>query len=94
MDLGLAASNIVLTGGNANFPRYQERFERELRSFVPGIHPIAVRTPENPELFAWKSMVEYERNERKSGTLGRSMVSKWEYTEYGHSFCNERFSKW
>lgn len=40
--MGLAAANIVLTGGNANFPQYKERFMQELRPLVPDIIPINV----------------------------------------------------
>lgn len=42
--MGLAAANIVLTGGNAQLPQYEERFFNELRPLVPDIFPVKVGT--------------------------------------------------
>lgn len=41
-EMGLAAANIVLTGGNVKFPNFEERFYSELRPLVPDIYPIQV----------------------------------------------------
>ena len=43
VDMGLAASNIILTGGNVNFPNFEERFLSEIRPLVPDVFPINVR---------------------------------------------------
>ena len=41
--MGLAASNIVLTGGNVKFPNFEERFLSEIRPLIPDVFPIKVR---------------------------------------------------
>ena len=40
--MGLAAGNIILTGGNVKFPNFEERFLSELRPLVPDIYPVKV----------------------------------------------------
>lgn len=40
--MGLAAANIILTGGNVKFPNFEERFLSELRPLVPDIYPVQV----------------------------------------------------
>ena len=42
MTQGLAASTIVLTGGNANIPFFKQRLQQELRPMVPDIYPVQV----------------------------------------------------
>ena len=41
--MGLAASNIILTGGNVKFPNFEERFLSEIRPLIPDVFPIKVR---------------------------------------------------
>jgi actin-related protein len=41
-EMGLAAANIILTGGNVKFPNFEERFLSELRPLVPDIYPVQV----------------------------------------------------
>lgn len=45
VEMGLASAHVVLTGGNMNIPFMKQRFERDLRQFVPDIYPIEVELP-------------------------------------------------
>ena len=40
---GLAASNILLTGGNCNLPQLRDRYALEVRQLIPDVFPIEVR---------------------------------------------------
>lgn len=42
VEMGLAASGVVLTGGSTQFPRFRERFESEFRQLVPDLFPVEV----------------------------------------------------
>lgn len=42
VEMGLAASGVVLTGGSTRFPRFRERFEKEFRQLVPDLFPVEV----------------------------------------------------
>ena len=42
VEQGLAAAKIVLTGGNVNIPYFRQRFEQEIRPFIPDIYPVQV----------------------------------------------------
>lgn len=93
MDLGLAAAAIVLTGGNANLPGYRERFERELRPFVPDLYAVNVYQPDRPETYTWQGATRFARQCAMDGTLrAASFVTRAEYQEYGHDYVNEKFA--
>ena len=40
----LCAKNILLTGGNANLPGYEDRFRRDIRQYVPEHWHVNVST--------------------------------------------------
>lgn len=42
--MGLVARKVLITGGNAKLPNFRDRFEEELRQYVPDIFPIEVST--------------------------------------------------
>jgi actin-related protein len=42
--MGDAVSKVVLTGGNARFPNFRNRFQSEFRPLVPDMFDISVRT--------------------------------------------------
>ena len=48
--MGLAAANIVLTGGNVMFPNFERRFLSEIRPMIPDIFPINVSPRELPKI--------------------------------------------
>eukprot|EP01038_Epipyxis_sp_PR26KG_P007849 gene7849-10657_t len=94
-EMGLAVSNIVLTGGNACFPQIENRFEQELRSFIPSLFPMKVSKPHRPDLFAWQGMNRFAANHMRNSTLYDVMISRSDYLEYGHHYCNKHFeSSW
>ena len=91
--MGLAAANLVLTGGNANFPQFEERFYGEIRPSVPDVFDMQSYLPENPESYAWRGAQRFVQNNQSNGQLRRQMVSRAEYLERGHHYCNEKFFK-
>lgn len=91
LEMGLAAGNIVLTGGNVQFPQFEERFFNEIRSLVPDIFPIKTYAPNNPDTYAFKGMANFIKQEMKDNTLSDRMLSRKDYLEYGHYFCNKKF---
>lgn len=96
VEMGLAASNIVLTGGNMNLPQIQIRFENELRPFVPDMYSMQVYKPDFPELYAWKGAARFVRDHvgaYGANSLDRCMVTRAEYLENGHYRCNEKFER-
>jgi actin-related protein 6 len=44
-ELGLVASNIILTGGNMNLPQIETRLQNDIRPLVPDIFSIQVSCP-------------------------------------------------
>jgi actin-related protein len=89
---GLAASAIILTGGNASIPQYLERFRAELRPFVPDMYPVEVYLPQSPELYAWRGAARFAQNQRAAKSLQKHMVTKAQFMEYGSAYCNEKFA--
>lgn len=43
IEIGLASSNVILTGGNVKFHQFKERFYNELRPFIPDLCDLNVR---------------------------------------------------
>jgi len=91
LEIGLCAANIILTGGNARMPQFQERFHADLRPHVPDIFDVRTHLPDDPQDFAWNGAASFVQNERAAGTLGRHMVTRAEYLEHGHEYTNEKF---
>jgi actin-related protein 6 len=90
-ELGLASSNILLTGGNVNIPQFTERFTEELRTFVPDIFPMKVHAPPNPDKYAWYGAKRYVNDEIKNGNIKKILITKNEYLEQGNDYCNAKF---
>lgn len=84
----LLMANVVLTGGNANFPGYKERMEKEIRSVTPEGFHLRVGKPEDTVAYAWQGG-------RSLGLqpdmLARAYVTKKDYMEYGGNVCTSRF---
>lgn len=74
-------ANVVIVGGNANFPGLKERFEQELRPLAPADAVVRVAVPEDPVKAAWMGGVKLavEGGEEWS----RRVVSRQEYMEHG-----------
>ena len=84
----LASSGIVLTGGNANIPGFKERMETEVRSRLPASYDVKIISPPNPHEFAWKGASNFAASELAKD----SFITRAEYLEKGHYYCNEKFS--
>ncbi|XP_076243806.1 actin-related protein 6 [Calliopsis andreniformis] len=81
-------SNIILTGGNAKFPGFQERIYKEVRSLAPAEYAINVHIPENPIIYAWRGGKALSKDPIFSSLL----VTREEYEEEGQNLCFERFN--
>ncbi|KAI8349703.1 actin family [Blakeslea trispora] len=88
---GLLYANIVLVGGNAHLPGFQERIQHELRPFVPDAYEIRIRTPKDPITFSWEGGNQYILQSSKS-QLQKTFVNRKEYMEYGSSICRRKFN--
>ena len=90
-ELGLASANIILTGGNMNIPQFTERFNSELRTYIPDVFPMQVYKPPNPDTYAWYGAHRYVNDEIAKGNLKKLVVTKAEYLEKGNDYCNAKF---
>ncbi|KAI8329659.1 actin-related protein 6 [Chlamydoabsidia padenii] len=87
---GLLSANIVLVGGNAKFPGYQQRIESDLRQMVPSDYDIRITTPADPMAAAWMGGQRMISSSSKSD-LQQLFVSKHDYMEYGSDYCRNKF---
>jgi len=87
---GLLYQNIIVIGGSAKFPNFQQRLEKELRCLAPTNYKInyhAYTKDQDPINFAWKGgsrMV-------SSGAYDHYSLSKATYQEYGSDACKRKF---
>ncbi|PKS12356.1 hypothetical protein jhhlp_001656 [Lomentospora prolificans] len=84
---GLLA-NIVVVGGNALFPGFRERLQREVASLAPDDCTVRVAVPENPLTATWKGGVRLAGHE----SIGKLCVTKAEYEEYGAGWVARKFA--
>jgi actin-related protein len=54
------------------------------------VHDIKSYLPENPIDYSWMGAARYARDAVNEGRLRVSMVTKRDYLEYGHDFCNRK----
>ncbi|XP_076632813.1 actin-related protein 6 [Colletes latitarsis] len=80
-------SNIILTGGNAKFPGFQERIYKEVRSLAPAEYTINVHLPENPITYSWYG----GKTLSKDSIFSNLLVTREEYEEEGQNVCFEKF---
>ena len=93
VDMALCSANILLTGGNSKFHNYKERFEKEIRCFIPDHMPVNVYMPPDPDTYAWRGAQRFALDELRKGTLiSKHMVSRQQYLENGHYYCNKKFA--
>ena len=84
-------NNILLTGGNANFPGFKERVYQELRKLVPDFLEVNITLPAKPVCTPWfGGKWKAEGNSMEKGPPLES-VSLAEYREHGHAVCNRKF---
>ena len=91
VEMGLACSDIVLTGGNMRLPQVEERYLAEVRQHIPDIFEVQSYCPPDADNYAWRGAARFVSNQVGAGTLSRSMVSRTEYLEFGHDYVNEKF---
>eukprot|EP01041_Mallomonas_annulata_P003899 gene3899-7780_t len=94
VELGLSVSNVILTGGNVKFPGFKDRFYNEFRPLIPDFFDIEVFMPVDPSIYAWQGASRYASSS-DDDSCTKAMVSRKEYLEYGHSYCNKKMdSNW
>ena len=84
-------NNIIITGGNALFPGFQNRVQTEVRKLVPDDYEVTVTVPESPPTYAWLGGATLASSSNKPGHL--VPVTQAEYKEHGHSLCYRRFNE-
>nr|XP_023023003.1 actin-related protein 6-like [Leptinotarsa decemlineata] len=82
--------NIVLVGGNCNFPGFKERMYLELRSHLPHLWEVVVYQPEDPITYSWEG----GKSLLKVPNFNSYLVTKEEYEELGSLIIQQRFSTW
>ncbi|KAI5782690.1 actin family [Geopyxis carbonaria] len=82
-------ANIVLVGGNANLPGYQQRFEEELRPLAPAEATVRVAVPEDPVKYAWLGGVHMALDGKE---LANRSVSRKEYIEHGLAWAQRKMA--
>ena len=87
----LAASTILLTGGNCNIPHLAGRFFSEVAPFIPEEMPVCVYRPQEPHLYALRGAHRFVSDGCAAGVIGECMVTREEYLESGHLRCNSAF---
>ncbi|KAG8630957.1 hypothetical protein KVT40_000097 [Elsinoe batatas] len=80
--------NIVLVGGNALLPGFRERLEEEVRAIAPSEFEVRVGKAVDPIRATWEGG---RRVAEDRGRVGRCMVGREEYFEYGEGWVQRRF---
>ncbi|CAH8573808.1 unnamed protein product [Schistosoma curassoni] len=83
-----AWANFMVMGGNACFPGFAERLQRDIRTQAPDDLPVNVFKPPNPQTYAWEGGVLFCQN---SDSFNHFLVTRKEYEEQGSSYCEKRF---
>ncbi|KAH9286848.1 Actin-related protein 6 [Echinococcus granulosus] len=83
-----AMANVLLIGGNSKFSGYKERVLNDLRSCVPHDLPVNVCAPPDPQLYAWQGGALLASNR---DDFDQYLVTRREYEENGHAYCESRF---
>jgi len=82
--------NVFVTGGNTQFPNFQERLERELLAIRPFQSTFKVFTAANPVLDAWFGARKWVRS--LNGSVQTVSVTSEEYNEKGGEYLKEHFA--
>lgn len=81
--------NIVVVGGNALLPGFVERLEKEVRMLAPAELEVRVARAEDPVGATWRGGKELAGREE---WLGRMVVGREEYFEYGEGWVRRQFA--
>jgi len=81
--------NIVLTGGNVQFPGFQERVYNDMRKIVPELYDICVSLKNSPVTSAWEGGKLLSANK---DDLTKKTLTKQQYEEQGIAFCVDFFN--
>ena len=84
---GLLA-NVVVVGGNARFPGFVQRLQRELVALVPDECVVRVATPVDPVVSTWRGAAAFARHPHAD----RLAVTKAEYDEHGAQWVARKFA--
>lgn len=84
------ANNIVLTGGNCNFPGFRDRVYSEVRSQLPHLWEVKVYQSEDPTSYNWKGGASL----LKLPHFKSYLVSREEYNELGSNIIQQRYNTW
>ncbi|XP_068248580.1 actin-related protein 6-like [Palaemon carinicauda] len=79
--------NILLTGGNCNFPGFKDRVFNDVRSLTADYYEVNVTLAKNPSTYAWRGGAAISR----SAHFPEMLVTKREWEEDGYNVCQERF---
>lgn len=90
----LCLSNITLTGGSVQFPNFDKRYEKELRSLAPDLMDMNVNYPSTPDHYALQGMKRYSHYLDTAGpsVQATEAVSKAKYMEEGSHRVNDIFN--
>ena len=90
----LCLSNITLTGGSVQFPNFDKRYEKELRSLAPDLMNMNVNYPSTPDHYALQGMKRYSHYLDTAGpsVQATEAVSKAKYMEEGSHRVNDIFN--
>jgi actin-related protein 6 len=79
--------NILITGGNTKFRNFQKRLLQDITKISDSKYDITIHEAKDPLLNCWNGC----RFISESFNFKKFIVSKFEYEEYGHKICRERF---
>ncbi|MCL4119484.1 UNVERIFIED_CONTAM: hypothetical protein GTU68_019164 [Idotea baltica] len=80
--------NILLTGGNCNFPGFRERVFKDVRSMAPDDLTVNVTLAKSPSTYAWHGGAALSR----SSQFPEMLVTRQEWEESGFYVCEKKFS--
>lgn len=80
-------NNVVVVGGSALFPNFEDRLRSELRQMVPAEYNLNVTRLPDPQLAAWQGGSIFAA----ADTFDSQVVTREEYREHGHALCRRRF---
>lgn len=78
--------DVFLTGGNALFRGFEERFQEELRSVLKNSMPMRVRKAKDPTMDAWQGAAQWAT---RSGSRS-AFVSREQYMDEGSEYFKVR----
>lgn len=72
-------NNIIVIGGNANFPNFQNRMYADVKKYFDENFEVNVLVPPKPDVYPWEG----GKHLAKANLLHQLLVSREEYEEYG-----------